>query len=107
MRQGIALQQPLALLQLKRRMELDADRLASAKMAEAGYDPAALARYIEREQPSSDEASHSAFAPLPRRAQRVEAIREVIAGLPAREYGPHEGLAIIQEAVRRSVGSAQ
>lgn len=90
---------PLAVQQTWRKYEVDADRLAAHKMAAAGYDPAALVRYIEREQ-APDEAE-SKISALPQRSERVAAIREVISGLPPQMYGPHEGLAKVQEEVRR------
>lgn len=103
-RQGADLAIPMGFLQMRRRMELDADRLASRKMAAAGYDPAALARYIEREQAKYDGNSSETFSPLPRRTARVEAIQAVIAGLPVREYERREGLVIVQEELRRALG---
>jgi len=95
----------LGLLQLWRKCELDADRLAASKMPAAGYDPEALARYIDREQASYDEHSQNVFSPLPRRAQRLEAIHVVIGDLPAQVYPPHEGIEKIQEEVRRLTAS--
>ena len=96
---------PLAFLQMWRKFELDADRLAASKMPAAGYHPAALARYIDREQAPDDEHSQRIFSPLPRRTQRLEAIRAVIGELPAQVYSPHKGLDKIQEEVRRLTAS--
>jgi predicted Zn-dependent protease len=101
MRQGQALAIPLGMLQTVRASELSADRLAANKMAAAGWDPAALARFIERVQ-APDEAEPKMRSPLPERRQRVEAIRAVIAGLPAKVYEAHEGLGAIQDEVRRA-----
>ncbi len=98
MKQGAALALPMSFLQMRRRMELDADRLAAAKMAALGYDPAALAQYVEREQASYDANMSERFSGFPQRAQRVAAIQSVIAELPAREYGPHPEFVKIQEA---------
>jgi predicted Zn-dependent protease len=100
-RQGQSVAVPLGLLQIWRKCELDADRLAASKMPAAGYDPGALARYVDREQASYDEHSQNVFSPLPHRKQRVEAIHAVIGELPAQVYPPHEGLDKIQEEVRR------
>ncbi len=100
-RQGAALSAPINLLQMQRKLELAADRLAAAKMAAAGYDPEALARYVDREQASYDENSTPTFSPLPARAKRVETIREAIGGIPAQAYPPHEGFGRIQEETRR------
>lgn len=96
---------PLAFVQMWRKFELDADRLAARKMSAAGYDPAALARYIDREQASYDEHSQKIFSPLPRRTQRLEAIHAIIGELPAEVYPPHQGLEKIQEEVRRLTAS--
>jgi len=93
---------PLALLHMWRKCELDADRLAARAMSAVGYNPKALARYIDREQAPYDEHSAATFSPLPRRAQRAAVIEAVIKELPAQVYPPHEGLAKIQEEVRRS-----
>jgi hypothetical protein len=74
-------------------------------MPAAGYDPGALARYIDREQAWYDEHSRKMFSPLPRRTQRLEAIRAVIGELPAQVYPPHQGLDKVQEEVRRLTAS--
>jgi predicted Zn-dependent protease len=107
-RQGADLAIPLGLLQQWRRFELQADTMAAGKMAEAGYDPAALARFIDREEAPFEEAQRGkAYSQLPPRAQRVEAVQAVIAGLPARTYPSHEGLDKIQEEVRRLTASLE
>jgi len=103
---GKSMAVPLDFLQMRRQAELDADRLAVTKMPAAGYDPEALARYLDREQASYDRQTGSVFSPLPPRAQRLEAIRAVIAKLPAQTYPPHEGLDKVQEEVRRLTASA-
>jgi predicted Zn-dependent protease len=103
MRQGESLAIPLGMLQSWRAFELNADRLAARKMAAAGWDPVALARYIERVQ-VADEARSRIWTALPERSRRVAAIREVIDGLPAQSYGLHEGLEKAQEEVRRAAG---
>ena len=62
-------------------IELEADDRAAAAMARAGFDPAALPRYIEREQRPSP------FSQLPPRAVRIDALRTTIAELaPRAEY---------------------
>jgi beta-barrel assembly-enhancing protease len=104
-RQGQSMAIPLGLLQMWRKFELDADRLAASKMPAAGYDPEALARYIDREQVSYDEYSQKSFSPLPRRTQRLEAIHAVIGELPQQVYPSHKGLEKIQEEVRRLITS--
>jgi predicted Zn-dependent protease len=105
-RQGRSMAVPLELLQMRRKSELDADRLAASKMPAAGYDPEALARYIDREQASDDSQTGSVLSPLPRPAERLEAIHAVIGKLPPQAYPPHEGLDKVQEEVRRLTASA-
>jgi predicted Zn-dependent protease len=103
---GQSLAIPLAMVQMWRKFELDADRLAASKMSTAGYDPEALARYIDREQASYDEHSQKISSPLPRRAQRLAAIHAAIGGAPTQVYPPHEGLDKVQEEVRRLMASS-
>jgi len=78
---------PRAFLPVWRANELAADSLAAKMMSAAGYDPEALARYIEREQPESEE-----------RAQGLAAIRAVPAQRPA---SPHPDFRAVQEEIRR------
>jgi predicted Zn-dependent protease len=78
---------PLAYTAPLRDYELEADRIAAEAMARAGYDPAALARYIERLQPDTAAVN----SPLPERAARLEGLRRAIAALPARQYGAGTG----------------
>jgi hypothetical protein len=66
-------------------------------MSAAGYDPAALAQYIEREQPP-DDPEPKPFYPLPPRSVRVTAIRAL---LTDRVYPAHPGFTGIQDEVRR------
>ena len=87
MRQGNEQALPMAMVQAWRRLELDADGLAVKAMAAVGYDPAALVRYLERQQEDA--------------ARRVAALRAVIEGLPAKVYGEHDGWGRVQDAVRR------
>jgi predicted Zn-dependent protease len=106
-REGAELAIPLALQQQWRTMELVADQLGARKMSEAGYDPAALARFIDREQARFDEWRNKATSQLPNRTQRVQAIQAVIADLPAQTYPLHDGLAQIQDEVRRLTASLE
>jgi predicted Zn-dependent protease len=101
-RQGADLAIPLGLLQQWRRFELQADALAARNMAALGYDPEALVRFVDREEARFDDPRPNwASSPLPPRAQRLEALRTLIADLPPQSYAPHEGLDKIQEEVRR------
>jgi predicted Zn-dependent protease len=98
--QGSTAAIPVAMRQMRRRFELNADSLAVGAMAAAGYDPAALARYIERVQPADDGTNRFDSA-LPRRSQRLEALRAAIGELPPRTYPSHEGFTRIQGEIRR------
>ena len=97
---GNSLVLPMKFMAMARTYELEADRLAVAITSAATYDPAALARYIEREQPS-DEATPKASSLLPPRTERLGALRAAIETLAARTYGPHPGFEGIQAEVRR------
>jgi predicted Zn-dependent protease len=96
--QGAALAIPLGLLDFRRQCELAADRAAVRAMAAAGYDPAALAAYIERTQ--TDQAP-ARFSPLPARDARIAALNQAAAELPRAGYSAPDGLAPIQDIVRR------
>jgi beta-barrel assembly-enhancing protease len=91
---------PLALLQMQRKAELAADRSAARALAAAGYDPEALARFIERVQPA-EERQAGIWSPFPRPTARVEAIREL--GLTPQPHEPRTGLASAQDAVRKAI----
>jgi hypothetical protein len=75
-------------------------------MAAAGWDPAALARYIERVQ-APDDGQAKAWSSLPLRSQRIEAIQQVMGEIPARTYSPHEGLEKVQNEIRQLTGSTK
>jgi predicted Zn-dependent protease len=103
-RQAAATAIPIALLQFMRGYELEADYRAVPMMADAGWDPEALARYIEREQvpdPRRPGTESRVFSPLPPREERVAAIRKAIGNLPPRGYSPSPGFAVVQTEVRR------
>jgi predicted Zn-dependent protease len=74
-------------------------------MAGAGWDPGALARYIECEQPAADSRKPGTmsrvFSPLPLRDERVAALRKAIGDLPPRDSKPSPEFAAIQAEVRR------
>jgi len=94
---------PLGLLRFQRLSEFEADRLAVSAMAEAGFDPAALASYISRVQPPEDIAQPRAFSSLPARDQRLAALQEAIQKLPAKTYPASEVFQTIQDEVRRAM----
>jgi predicted Zn-dependent protease len=100
MQQGYEIAMPVGMAQMRRKRELAADRLAVQGMAGAGYDPAALARYLERAQPAAL-AESKMYSPFPDRAQRLATIRTAIGELPAQNYARHPGFDAVQAEVRR------
>jgi predicted Zn-dependent protease len=95
---------PIALLSVQRAFELEADARAVPVMAGAGWDPGALARYIEREQPAADPrkpgTTSRVFSTLPPRDERLAALKKAIDNLPPRDYAPSPEFAPIQAEVR-------
>ena len=73
---------PVGFLKFARAYELEADHLAVQVMAKAGYDPAALPRYLGRVQ--VDPAGK--YSALPDRDARLAAFQGAIAELPPRAY---------------------
>jgi hypothetical protein len=63
---------PLGLYGWWRNLEINADRVAARSMAAAGWDPAALARYVERLQTPDNGATK--LSPLPSGSERLQAI---------------------------------
>jgi predicted Zn-dependent protease len=100
MRQAAQVLVPMSFLSLARSFEMEADRIAAQVMADAGYDPRALAALIDRTQPVPRSA---VFSPLPTKEQRAVEVSKVIEALPARAYTTHEGLAKIQATLRASL----
>jgi predicted Zn-dependent protease len=99
---------PLGFLTSMRSNEREADVLAVQLMAQSGFDPEALVRYIERVQPPVGNTA-KAFSVLPDRDQRVAGIRHAIGNLPPSNYAaPGEEFLAVQREVqdlmeRRSV----
>jgi len=81
---------PLGFLRIQRQNELEADRLAVNSMAGAGFDPAALARYIGRVQPEDGG-----------RDQRVAALEDAVQAMPVQAFAAGEAFRGVQEEVRR------
>jgi predicted Zn-dependent protease len=73
---------PASRIPERREFELAADRWSVAAMARAGWDPAALLRYIERMQPPDNSKS----SPLPARETRIANLQEAIALVPPGTY---------------------
>jgi predicted Zn-dependent protease len=89
---------PVAFRASQRKSELEADRLAVSILSAAGYDPQALARYIERVQPA-DPPLRNAMAPYPDKDQRLAALQAAIGQLPPATYSAHPGLDAIHQDV--------
>jgi predicted Zn-dependent protease len=94
---------PLSTLSTRRTFELEADRRAVGMLAAAGYDPTALLRYIQREQP--EDSPKPAFSCLPTLTARVEKISEAIRSTPPRSEWliSSQEFQQVQESVRRSL----
>jgi predicted Zn-dependent protease len=79
------------LRELQRSFEGEADRLAIAMMTAAGYDPAALATYVARQQQDGERQGN----PLPARDERVLAI------LRGMQQGPQNDFGRMQEELQK------
>lgn len=83
---------PGNLQSLEQSFETEADQIAVAILAQAGYDPHALADYLARLQYDGPTAQSSA---LPNRDERVTAIRSAIRRLPRNQFS------LMQDQLRR------
>jgi hypothetical protein len=79
----------------RRADELEADAIAVPLMSGAGFDPAALLRYIERRQPVDRPDT-----PFPVRADRIAGLQQAIRDLPPATYSESDKFYAIQEQVR-------
>ena len=79
--EGLEALMPVDALTRWRGIEFQADASAAAAMSRAGFDPAALLRYLERVQPPDRPRS-----PFPPRAARIAALQEAIRNLPPAAY---------------------
>jgi predicted Zn-dependent protease len=75
--------------------ELHADTSAILLLSRAGFDPAALLRYVERVQPLDRPRS-----PFPARADRIAALQKAIRDLPPASYSKSDEFYTIQEELR-------
>jgi predicted Zn-dependent protease len=96
---------PMGFRATQRGFELQADALSLQTMAQAGFDPKALVRYTEREQPVPSDERSVELSPIPPRDQRVAAMTSIIAGLKATNYPARADgeFAAAREEVRRFV----
>jgi beta-barrel assembly-enhancing protease len=94
---------PLGFITSQKSNELEADSLAVRTMARAGFDPSALARYIQRVQVRPAGTTSNAYSPLPDRDQRLAAMLSTIEKLPPVNYAaaPPDEFAAAQQEVRR------
>lgn len=76
---------------LQKSFEAEADHIAAAMLATAGYDPRALVTYIARQQQDGERQGR----PLPARDERVRAIEGEIEQLPQNDFSR------IQEELRK------
>jgi hypothetical protein len=86
---------PPAAMAQSRKDEVQADASAVVSMARAGFDPAALLRYIERLQPRDRPGSA-----VPYRAERIAALQKAIEAVPRGLYSESDEFHAIQEMVR-------
>lgn len=77
---------PQAMLAFQRVQETQADALAIAILSKAGFDPAALVRYIGRKQVSKPGTVATVFATLPTAEMRVSDMQSAILALPPQSY---------------------
>jgi predicted Zn-dependent protease len=100
---------PPAVLAERRKIELQTDKSAVLMMSRAGFDPAALLRYVERVQPPDAKAgvnSHfydQSVSTFPARADRIAALQKALRGLPAAGGTESEEFRAIQEQVRAGI----
>jgi predicted Zn-dependent protease len=96
---------PVGFTAAQRGVELQADALSLQTMARAGFDPNALVRYTEREQPAPLDERSVELSPIPPRDQRVAAMTSIIKGLKATNYSARADgeFAAAREEARRFV----
>jgi predicted Zn-dependent protease len=102
LRRSSDMQMPLMVIAMARNSHLAADALGAKAIAQAGLNPEALVRYLDREQRDQTGTMAASFADLPDRDARLSALRTLIAGLPAANYAsPGREYAAFQAEVRR------
>lgn len=89
---------PPRVAEKNREVELECDRYAVPLMATAGYDPRALARYIDRVQPPGMAPSE-----LPPREERLQALERALNGVTIGGQAKHRDFAAIRQQVREAV----
>ena len=96
---------PVGFITTQRGFELQADALSLQTMAQAGFDPQALVRYTEREQPAPSDDRSVELSSIPPRDQRVAAMTSIIDSMTATNYpAPADGeFGVAREEMRRFV----
>ncbi|MCW5981433.1 MAG: hypothetical protein KIT09_25330 [Bryobacteraceae bacterium] len=87
---------PLGWLERSRGEELRADREAAGMLMRAGFDPRALARYLERAQGPENESKATW---LPARAERLATIEDAAGLSPRAHAASSEEFLAVQRAV--------
>ncbi len=91
---------PVGYLKIQRQYELEADQVAVAAMAAAGFDPNALLNYIARVQPEHSKGSQE-LSPLPPLSARISNLEHAIQSSSApSSRSPDESFRAIQDEVR-------
>jgi len=106
--EGLAI--PLGFMAFQRSAELEADSLAVQTMARAGFNPRALAQYLQRVQVRTAGTISKVYSPLPDRDQRLANMSSAIEKLRTAGYAavaPAEFSAVQQELRRLGVPSAR
>jgi predicted Zn-dependent protease len=89
---------PLGMLKTARQHEIDADRYSVRATASAGYDPAALIRYIDRVQSALPDRPHSS---LPPRHERLAALWQTVQTLTPQRSPATQGFDAARDQVSR------
>jgi predicted Zn-dependent protease len=92
---------PGSMAKQQRSRELQADTIAVQAMAKAGVDPEGFVQYLDRVQPSP--AQGHVASPLPDRHSRIEALRAIIASMPARHYSRGTEFPAVREELRSAL----
>jgi predicted Zn-dependent protease len=95
---------PLAMVNLQRGYERDADVAAIQAMARAGFDPDALVRYVERTQPPQAAGSATIYSTSAGREQRIAVMSAAIAKLaPSRYEAADSAFTRVRDQVRSAL----
>jgi predicted Zn-dependent protease len=106
---GTSVLMPVGMLKFQRAAETQADTLAVAMTTGAGYDAAALVRYLSRVPASQPGTTSKVFAAVPTPEERVSSMRTAMQALPQQTYtapDPDE-FSRLQAEVRRLMPVAE